>query len=124
MRDLPTLDWLYDDADQSDAVEQRCLELIQRELQNAWAALLQTEQGRFIVWSILDHCHVFSSSFTGNANQAFLEGERSVGLKILKGQVLPNGNHLLSDMMDEASVRHDRLMVVAESQISGEQNDV
>lgn len=123
MRNIPSLDWLSDDIIGSDAVEARCLELIDRELQNAWAALLQSEQGRLIAWSILDHCHVFSSSFTGNANQAFLEGERSIGLKILKGHVLPNGNHLIGDMMDEASARHGRLMLVAEHQINGEQTD-
>jgi hypothetical protein len=123
MRDLPTIDWLSDDMDDTDAVDRRCLELIERETQNAWAALLDTEQGRLIAWSILDHTHIFSSSFTGNANQAFLEGERSVGLKILKGHILPNGNHLIGEMMDEASARHDRLMLVAQAQINGEQND-
>jgi len=119
----PDIDWLGDDRDHADAVGERFEELYAREVQNAWAALLQTDQGRLIAWSILDECHVFSTTYTGNAASAFLEGERSVGLKILKGQIFPNGNHILGEMMDEASARHDRLMAVAEGQIQGDSHD-
>lgn len=109
--------------DSGDAIERRFLELLQRETQNAWAALLQTPAGRLIAWSILADCHVFSSTYTGNAAQAFLEGERNVGLKILNGQILPNGPHLLAEMMTEADHRYERLMAVAQGQTEGDTDD-
>jgi len=106
--------------DGDEAIERRFMDLMQRETQNAWAALLQTEAGRLIAWSILADCHVFSSTYTGNAAQAFLEGERNVGLKILNGQILPNGPHLLAEMMTEADHRFERLMAVAQGQTQGD----
>lgn len=121
--DIPSLGWLADDMDEQDALSKRVLELHEREVQNAWASLLSTESGRMVAWTILDHCHVFSTTYTGNAASNFLEGERSVGLKILKGQILPNGPHLLADMMVEADDRHDRLMSQAMAEIDGEQDD-
>lgn len=123
MDGMPKTDWLMDDLDKADDMNQRVADLVARETEKAWASMLQTEAGRLIAWSILDHCHVFSSTFTGNAGSAFLEGERSVGLKILKGFILPQGNHLLGDMMDEAAARFDRLTAVAEFQVNGEEND-
>ena len=121
--DIPSLGWLADDMDEQDALTRRVLELHEREVQNAWASLLSTESGRMVAWTILDHCHVFSTTYTGNAASNFLEGERSVGLKILKGQILPNGPHLLADMMVEADDRHDRLLAQAMAEIDGEQDD-
>lgn len=120
---VPKLDWLADDMDEQDAVTARVLELHEREVQNAWAGLLSSEAGRLIAWTILDHCHVFSTTYTGNAASNFLEGERSVGLKILKGHVLPNGPQILADMMVEADDRHDRLMSQAIAEIDGDQDD-
>jgi hypothetical protein len=121
--DIPSLGWLADDMDEQDALTRRVLDLHEREVQNAWASLLSTESGRMVAWTILDHCHVFSTTYTGNAASNFLEGERSVGLKILKGQILPNGPHLLADMMVEADDRHDRLLAQAMAEIDGEQDD-
>lgn len=121
--DIPSLGWLADDMDEQDALTRRVLDLHEREVQNAWASLLSTESGRMVAWTILDHCHVFSTTYTGNAASNFLEGERSVGLKILKGQILPNGPHLLADMMVEADDRHDRLSAQAMAEIDGEQDD-
>ena len=123
MRDAPTIDWLMDDMPKGDALTAELDAQMEREIFNAWAAFLDTEQGRLIAWSILDLCHVFGTTYTGNAAQAFLEGERSVGLKILKGYILPLGNHLLGQMMDEASERHDRLSLVAEAAMAGDTDD-
>ena|SRR6056297_55139 len=124
MRDMPTLDWMLDDQDPAtDPVEERYQELAERRIHNAWAWLLSSEEGRLVAWTILDHCHVFSTTFTGNASSTFLEGERSVGLKVLKGHILPQGNHLLGVLMDEAEARHHELMAAAEAQTYGETDD-
>lgn len=123
IEEIPKLDWLMDDMDVSDAVLERVTELIDREIANSWAKLLQEEWGRLLAWSILDKCHIMSTTFTGNSAAAFLEGERSVGLKILKGHILPFGPHVWAQMMTEASDRFDRTLPVAESQITKESQD-
>lgn len=122
MTDIPKLPWLFDDLDLSDEVNAAFVELFEREMANAWAKFLDSEEGRMIAWSILDKCHVFSSTYTGNAGSNFLEGERSVGLKLLKEHVLPFGPYALAQMMTEASDRFDRLMALAEAKTKQEQN--
>ncbi len=46
--------------------------------------LMGTTSGRAWVYSLLEGCHIFASSFGTNAlSMAFAEGERNVGLQIL-----------------------------------------
>lgn len=54
----------------------------QDDLTEAFRALLATEPGKKILWWLLNQTHVFQSSFTGNSQTFFLEGERAVGLKL------------------------------------------
>lgn len=117
----PAMSWMQDDLDRGDKIAVVANDLLEREIESAWASMLGTEAGRMIAWSILDKCHVFSSTYTGNAGSNFLEGERSVGLKVLKQHVLPFGSHVLSDMMEEAAARHDRLMNVAMGKVEQEE---
>lgn len=42
-----------------------------------------TPHGKRILWHLLERCHVFSTTFTGNSRGFFLEGERNVGLYLL-----------------------------------------
>lgn len=45
--------------------------------------LMGTVEGRRYIWLRLWECHVFASTFTGEAlKSAFLEGERNVGLQL------------------------------------------
>lgn len=48
-----------------------------------WKWLMSTPRGRRIVWRLLEECGVYRSSFTGNSETFFREGERAVGLRIL-----------------------------------------
>lgn len=48
------------------------------------ADILRTGSGKRYIWWLLETCHMFSSTFTGNSMSAFLEGERNVGLRIFK----------------------------------------
>lgn len=50
---------------------------------SALNSLLKSSGGRKWVWDMLVKCHVFRSSFTGNSQTFFNEGERNVGLSIL-----------------------------------------
>lgn len=45
--------------------------------------LMSQPQGRRWIWALLERCHVFETSFTGNSHTFFREGERNVGLSIL-----------------------------------------
>ena len=46
--------------------------------------IMSLPAGRHYIYSLLASCHVFASTFSGNALQsAFSEGERNVGLRLL-----------------------------------------
>lgn len=45
--------------------------------------VLHDKRGRRFVWRLLESTGVYRSSFTGNSETFFREGERNVGLKIL-----------------------------------------
>lgn len=122
MLDTPILGWLNDELG-DDGIDQRIQELYDREIHNAWASLMETEGGRLIAWSILDKCHVFSTTYARSADTHFLEGERSVGLKVMKEHILPLGTANLAVIMEEAQDRIDRLRAVAEAQLEKEQID-
>lgn len=46
-------------------------------------ALLKLPEGRRFFWRYLSECSVFKTSFTGNSQTFFNEGERNVGLKLM-----------------------------------------
>ncbi len=48
-----------------------------------WKWLMQSKRGRRIMWRLLKLTHVFASSFTGNSETFFREGERNIGLKLM-----------------------------------------
>lgn len=45
--------------------------------------VMDTKQGRRFIWRLLEDAGVFQSSFTGNSETFFREGQRNVGLKVL-----------------------------------------
>lgn len=45
--------------------------------------LMRDVRGRRFLWRTLSECHVFKTSFTGNSQTFFNEGERNVGLRLL-----------------------------------------
>lgn len=57
--------------------------LKQESYENQLKFILQSEQGRAIIWKILGDCGIFKSSFTGSSETFFLEGKRSIGLSLL-----------------------------------------
>ena len=42
--------------------------------------IMSTEAGREFMWTLLDRCGIYRSSFTGNSETFFREGERNIGL--------------------------------------------
>lgn len=69
---------------------------VQREdLLTAMGRVFDTEEGKKVLWWLLELTHPYQTSFTGNSLTYFKEGERQVGLKLL-GKILearPLGLH-------------------------------
>lgn len=58
---------------------------LSRRVSDAWRDMLSTESGRLIASSLLDQCGVMQPSFShDDRTSAFREGQRSIGLDILK----------------------------------------
>ena len=97
--------------------DQLVAERYAEEVSGAWKTLLETRPGRLVIWSILEPCHIFHTTYTGNADTNFREGERSIGLKLLERHIFPHGFHYLADMMsDHAAFLNELRAAVEEEQ--------
>lgn len=83
----------------------------QEMINGAWAALLETEQGRLILWSIIDRCggNQFPH-FNDGRDQVFL-GRQQVGSEVLRDHVFPLGMRYYTDMLLEAETLQQNLEV-------------
>lgn len=57
--------------------------LTQRRDADDFKWLMADPRGRRIVWKLLELTGVYRSSFTGNSETFFREGERNIGLKLI-----------------------------------------
>lgn len=55
----------------------------EQQLVRDFEAMLSDPAGQRVIWHLLERCHVWASTFTGNSRTYFLEGERNIGLHIL-----------------------------------------
>lgn len=67
--------------------------------------LLATAQGRRFFWRLFEATHQFTTSFTGNSQTFFYEGERNVGLKILS-DIMEADSESYVLMIKEANGHH------------------
>ena len=70
-----------------------------KQLREAYrSTFFDSPNGWKVLLSLLEVCHVHSSTFTGNSTGMFKEGERNIGLHILGtlGLNSPEGSMLLS----------------------------
>ena len=65
------------------AIERLKIKLTEQNIRDL-EAVLSTEAGGRFIFSLLNEWHVFSSSFTGNSETFFKEGERNVGLALME----------------------------------------
>lgn len=65
-----------------------------------WMWITSSKRGRAILSEILTRCGVYSSSFTGNSETFFREGQRNVGLYVLK-QIQENAPEHYLEMVKE-----------------------
>ena len=74
---------------------ERLSDLAREDLLKALGRVFDTEDGKKVLWWLLEQTHPYQTSFTGNSLTYFREGERQVGLKLL-GKILearPMGLH-------------------------------
>lgn len=60
--------------------------------------ILNSIEGKRFVWRYLEKCGVFQSSFTGNSETYFREGERNIGLQLLADITEANVESLIEMM--------------------------
>lgn len=58
-------------------------ELEQKQLLADVKGTFETPHGRRVFRHLMERCHVFHTTFTGNSKTFFLEGERNIGLYLL-----------------------------------------
>ena len=68
--------------------------------------IMSNKRGRRFVWRLLDKAGVYRSSFTGNSETFFREGQRNLGLQIL-GLIHAHTPELYHVMLKEQS-DHER----------------
>lgn len=103
--------------------DERVQDQLERDVRAAWGSILNSEAGRLVVWSILSRCHIYHTTYTGNADTNFREGERSIGLKILQQHVFPLGAEYLPQMMNEFSDRAERIGIALDQEGQDDRRD-
>lgn len=90
-------------------------ELVEEEMlkhcAEAWERLLGTEDGRLILWSILDLCGLQNFAFNGNAADTLMKGRQQIGAELLVNYVYPLGQGVYCKMLLEAEARDKRLQL-------------
>ena len=75
-------------------------------LQEAFKSVIHTEDGRLVMWWLLEEAKVFRSCFTGNSVTFFNEGARELGLKVLE-QIMSADDTMFAVMQREAKKRKE-----------------
>lgn len=83
--------------------------------------VLSTPEGKRVIWWLLGRTHIFSSTFTGNAQSHFLEGERNIGL-ILFRAVLEVDPKLMGAMSQSHAAKLSALKTQKDKLKEGEGN--
>jgi len=67
-----------------------------KQLQIAYGVTFNSETGKQVLHDLLEFCHIYHSSYMSEApmDTAFREGERNVGLRILKELKIEDINEL------------------------------
>jgi hypothetical protein len=72
---------------------------------------LQTVQGRRFTWWVLSQCGIYSQNVSANSTMYILEGQRSIGLKVIElmGEVDPKlyPEMLLEQAREKSAFRKD-----------------
>lgn len=104
----------------SKSSEQKKLEAIEalheKQVQDAYAWLLDDPRGRLILWDILDFTQVNNHAFHGNSMDALRIGQKQVGSHVLARvyEMDERGDEIEFLMRKEARQRHKQLEAAIE----------
>lgn len=94
-------------ADEAQIRDKQFKDKIKSDLElNDIKSVLKTIEGRRFVWSVLESCGIYKSSFTGSSETFFLEGSRNVGLRLLSKLEMADQESLFQ-MMRENKTRKE-----------------
>lgn len=90
------------DAGDAEAVGRRAKAIAKEQARRAAGLryVLADRRGRDWLWSLLEHCRIYETSFTGDSATFFNEGMRNVGLKVMT-QIAAADPEALVTMMTE-----------------------
>lgn len=85
-----------------------------RTIAAAWDSVLDTAEGRLVVWSILEECLLFQQTHHGNDLDGWRAGMREIGLRILQGRVFAHDVRTFGGMQTEHALLMERIKSQAE----------
>ena len=71
---------------------------------NSLKLILNSQEGRQVLWEIMAECGTFQNAFTGNSQTFFLLGKQFIG-QMLLGEINSIDYKLFQTMQDEAFLR-------------------
>jgi len=90
----------------SESKAKRVSEFSAEELKHLFKELTSSKVGLDILWWLFDITHMWHTTFTGNALGNFKEGERNVGLAVLR-EALKARPTVFADMVSQHLVRQE-----------------
>lgn len=97
--------------------------LREKDVREAWHSVLSTREGRLVVWSILEECHLFQQTHHGHPLDGLRAGMREVGLRILNERVFPHDTRTFATMQIEHAELMQRIEREAALEAEKEQDD-
>jgi len=75
----------------------------EKQIREDFKRTFNSPHGKRVYTHMLERCHVFNTTFTGNSRTYFLEGERNIGLYLMAMMNLANnrGIEIIKEMNDE-----------------------
>lgn len=94
-----------------------------KDVREAWGTVLSTREGRLVIWSILEECHLFAQTHHGHPLDGLRAGMRDVGLRILNDRVFPHDVRTFATMQIEHAELMQRIEREAELEAERTQDD-
>jgi len=95
----------YDAGDETQTkVKKSKRELIEDREANELKTVLDTYEGRAVLWRVLSTCGVYKESFALDSRIYYYEGKRSIGLELLE-MITTLDKNVYSRIRDEATER-------------------
>ncbi|MTH65068.1 hypothetical protein [Paracoccus shanxieyensis] len=95
----------------------------ERNITEAWNRVLDSADGRLVVWSILERCSLFRQTHWGNDLDGFRAGQRDIGLIVLNERVFPHDVQTFPNMQMEHAALMERIERAAEQEAEKENPD-